>query len=96
MNSFVITLVIGLFCLMLFFNVYFRVKVFKHYKYLVQNKIEFSLKHMLDGGKMRDEILQKYPQHQYHILAFTNNIRNSLFIATGLIALIAIIGYLIR
>ena len=51
---------------------------------------------MLDGGKMRDEILQKYPQHQYHILAFTNNIRNSLFIATGLIVLIAIIGYLIR
>lgn len=96
MNSFVITLVIGLFCLLLFFNVYFRIKVFKHYKYLVQNRVEFSLKHMLDGGKMRDEILQKYPSHQYHILAFSNNIRNSLYIATGLIALIAIIGYLIR
>ena len=37
---------------------------FKHYKYLVQNRVEFSLKHVLDNHKMKEEIFTRYPQHK--------------------------------
>lgn len=96
MSSFPIILIIALFAALLFFNVYFRVKVFKHYKYLVQNRVDFSLKHLLDDKKMAAEILSKHPGHKEHILAFANNIRNSVYIAGALIVLISLLAYVIR
>ena len=37
-----ISIVLGLFAAMLFVNVYFRVRVLKTYKILVQNEVEFG------------------------------------------------------
>ena len=87
--------IIGLFAAMLFLNIFFRVKVLKYYKYLVQNNVEFGLTHFLHEEKMNNEILIKYPEHRTEILAFVTLIRRSVTMASILIALILAFGYLL-
>ena len=87
-----IIIVISLFIAMLFLNIYFRVNVFKQYKYLTQNDIDFGPKHIFDDQKMKKEILPRYPGHEEQILAFTSNLRKSIKMATVLVALITLFG----
>jgi hypothetical protein len=87
-----ISLVLGVFAAMLFLNVYFRVKVFKSYKVLVQNRIEFSAKHIFNNKLMEEEILPKYPNHITDIRLFCNNMRYSIKMASVLIAIITLFG----
>jgi hypothetical protein len=90
------SLIIGFFVALLFLNIYFRVKVLKHYKYLVQNKVEFTAKHILDKEKMEKEVLPRYPEHAFHINAFASNIRKSVTLAAGLLLLIGLLGAVIN
>lgn len=87
-----IIIVISLFVAMLFLNIYFRVNVFKQYKYLVQNNIEFTTKDILNRQKMEEEVLPKYPGHEEQILGFSDNLRKSVKMATVLITLITLFG----
>ena len=88
-------LIIGSFAAMLFLNIYFRVKVFKVYKYLVQNKVEFGLTHFLYDQKLNEEIISRYPSHEAEIRTFVRLIRRSITMATILIFLILGLGYLL-
>jgi hypothetical protein len=90
------SLIIGFFAALLFLNIYFRVKVLKHYKYLIQNKVEFPAKYILDKDKMETEVLPKYPDHAFHINAFSSNIRKSVILAAGLLLLIGLLGAVIN
>lgn len=85
-------LIIGLFVAMLFVNVYFRIKVLKSYKKLVQNRVEFGVKDILNKEKIETEVIPKYPHMKQDILDFTNNIRYSIKMATILIVLITAFG----
>ena len=87
-----VTIVIGLFIAMLFVNIYFRVKVLKTYKVLVQNEVEFGAKHLFNKQKMEEEVFPKYPHMQKEIETFTSHIRYSMKMATVLIALITLFG----
>lgn len=87
-----VSVIIGLFVAMLFVNVYFRVKVMKSYKVLVQNRVEFETKHLLNPQKMKDEVLPKYPKYRNEIEIFSNHIRYSIKMATVLIVLITLFG----
>jgi hypothetical protein len=87
-----VSLVIGLFAAMLFVNVYFRVRVLRAYKVLVQNEVEFSAAHVFNLDRMRAEIIPRYPHLESDILAFANNLRFSIKMATVLIALITAFG----
>ncbi len=84
--------VIGLFIAMLFLNVYFRIKVLKSYKVLVQNKVEFGASHLFNRKKMESEIYPKYPKMKNEIETFVNHLRYSIHMATVLIALITMFG----
>ena len=77
-----------MFCGILFLNVYFRVKVLKLYKKLVQNRIEFKPVHFLNKERLEKEILPKYPEHKEDILTFISHIRFSVSLASVLITLI--------
>lgn len=92
MFTFLITLVWGLFAAMLFLNVYFRVKVFKVYKVLVQNKVEFGAAHLFNKKKMEEEIFPRYPHMKSEIQTFVRHIQYSIRMATVLIALITLFG----
>ena len=90
--GFLIFLIIGLFVAMLFLNVYFRVRVLKHYKYLVQNRVEFKTTDIFNRKTLEQEVIVKYPQHESSILAFAENIKRSMNMAIVLIVLITLFG----
>jgi hypothetical protein len=92
MKILLISIVWAVFAAMLFLNVYIRVKAFKYYKRLVQNRVEFGAKHLFNTALMESEIYPKYPQHRADIEAFVGHIRKSMRIATILIALITAFG----
>ncbi len=85
-------LLIGLFVAMLFVNVYFRAKVLKTYKRLVQNRVEFGAVHLFNRKKMEEEVLPKYPNMRQDILDFSNHMQYSIKMASVLIALITLFG----
>lgn len=96
MADLVFFLIIGIFLALLFLNIYFRVKVLKIYKVLVQNKIEFDSTHIFNSKKMEREVLTKYPKFTREILGFTSHIKKSILIAIILVALITIMGFIIK
>ncbi len=96
MSSMLIYLVIGLFVGLLFLQLYFRLRVLKIYKRLVKNKVQFETAHIMNKRKMEQEILPKYPEHKEDILKFVHEMRFSLQIASLLIVLIMIAGFILR
>lgn len=92
MYIFLIALVWGLFGAMLFLNLYFRIRVLKVYKKLVQNRVEFGASHIFNRDKMEAEIFPKYPQMRNEIETFVRHMRYSIQMATVLIALITLFG----
>ena len=87
-----ISLVWGLFAAMLFLNLYFRVRVLKTYKKLVQNKVEFGASHIFNRRKMEEEVFPRYPHMKKEIETFVRHMRYSIRMATVLIALITFFG----
>ncbi len=87
-----ISIVIGLFAAMLFVNLYFRLKVIRAYRVLVQNRVEFGAGHVFNLRRMREEILPRYPHLETEILTFSNHLRYSIRMATVLLALITLFG----
>ncbi len=87
-----VSLIIGLFVAMLFVNVYFRVKVMKSYKILVQNRVEFGASHLFNKQKMEEEIYPKYPEQKENIETFVNHMQYSIKMASVLAALITLFG----
>lgn len=87
-----VTIVISLFIAMLFLNIYFRVKVLKSYKKLVQNEVDFGTKHVFSKKKMEEEIIPRYPHMKTEIETFASHIQYSIKMATVLVALITLFG----
>lgn len=96
MSTALITVIILSFIALLVLNVIFRVKVFKAYKKLVQNEVEFDSKHMFDARLLEEEILPKYPQHKDDIVGMIGNMKRSLNISLMLIALILVAGFILK
>lgn len=94
MNQLFTIVIIGLFCLLLFMNIFFRVRVLKLYKSLVQNKVQFSTSHIWDSKKMENEVIAKHPKHEEEIRLFVQRMKQSLLIAIGIILAIIIVGIL--
>lgn len=92
MNQFFYSLIVGLFIALLFFNLYFRVKVLRFYKILVKNRIEFGASHIFNKSRMTAEILPRYPKFKNDIEGFARHMRMSLGIAVLIVILIAILG----
>jgi hypothetical protein len=59
-----VSIVVGLFVAMLFLNLYFRVRVLRVYKKLVENRVEFGAAHLFNAQKMEEEILPRYPEQR--------------------------------
>lgn len=95
MNVVIIYIIISLFALVLVLNLYFRIKVFKQYKYLVKNRVEFKTKDIFNTQLMEKEIYPKYPKHEQSIRKFVKYIRFSLRMAILLILLITVFGALL-
>ena len=95
MYIFLISLVWGLFAGVLFLNVYFRVRVFKLYKILENNHVEFGASHIFNQQKMEKEIYSKYPKLRPQIETFVNYIKTSIKMASVLTGLITLFGFIL-
>ena len=87
-----ISIVLGLFVAMLFLNVYFRLRVLRTYRRLVENRVEFGAAHIFNREKMEEEIYPRYPNMRQDIDVFVRHMRYSIRMATVLIALITLFG----
>lgn len=91
MFTILVWLVIGLFVAMLFLQFYFRMKVLKVYRVLVQNRVQFQA-----GDLFRKERLaivkEKYPDRAADIQQFADQLKYSIRMASVLIALITGFG----
>ena len=87
-----ISIVIGLFVAMLFVNIYFRVKVLRTYRKLVENQVEFGAAHLFNREKMEAEVMPLYPHMRKEIETFASHLRYSIRMATVLITLITLFG----
>jgi hypothetical protein len=95
MFNFLFILIIAAFIAMLFVNIFFRVKIFKVYKYLVQNRVQFDSSHFFNRKKLQEEIISKFPQHQKEIESFIGLIHQSVQLASVLIIIIIAFGFLL-
>jgi len=96
MNIFLILFFGGVVIALIFLNIYFRMKVIKEYKYLIKNEIEFSTGHIFNPSRMEKEIIPNYPGHEEHIRNFGYHIRHSLKWTLGIIALLSLIGAVLK
>ncbi|MGB3546278.1 MAG: hypothetical protein WBA17_04850 [Saprospiraceae bacterium] len=87
-----ITLVIALFLGMLFINIYFRAKVIRAYRRLVEGRVDFKPAHVFNRRLMEEEIIPRYPGQEENIRQFTRHLRNSINMATVLLLLITLFG----
>ena len=79
------------FIAMLGVNVIYRARVLKAYRKLHRAGVEFDGTDMLSEQRIT-ALVQRFPQHEAEIRAFTGGIRRSLSLATGLIVLITALG----
>jgi hypothetical protein len=91
MYELLLFIVWGIFIAILFLNVYFRVKVFKVYKTLVQNRVQFDALDTFNKEKM-ETVKQRYPKNAADIDTFVSHIQYSVKMATILIALSSVFG----
>lgn len=92
MLELLIFIVGALFLALLFLNLYFRIKVLKSYKILVQNKVEFEASHFFNPKKMKAEIISRYPHLEKEITTFVRHIQYSIKLASVFLLLITIFG----
>ncbi len=87
-----VTILAGLFLAMLFLNIYFRVKVMRTYRKLVENRVQFGAKHLFNKAKMEEEIFPKYPHMKEEIETFSRHMQYSIKMASVLMLLITLFG----
>ena len=87
-----ITIVIALFLAMLFVNLYFRAKVMRAYRILVQSEVDFTAGQILSQQRMEEEVVPTYPEQAQAIRDFGNYLRRSIRMGTVLLLLITCFG----
>lgn len=95
MNMFGLLLIVflSLFVVLLFLNLYFRIKLLKIYRQLVEKEVEFPASYILNRSKLVDEVIPKYPHAEKLILTFHRQLMRSLGIAFLVFILSLLIGY---
>jgi len=85
----------GLMIILVFVNLYIRVRVWKHYIILNKNKVDFPTSYIMKPDKMEAEIIPRYPEYADNIRAFSKHLRISLRIASVLLMLITLLAAVI-
>ncbi len=92
MFTLLVSIVLSLFAAMLFLNLYFRIRVWKTYRRLVDRRVEFGAAHIFNRQRMEEEIIPHYPDMREDIENFVRHMRYSIRMATVLVALITLFG----
>lgn len=79
--------------LVLILNVTLRVYVLKLYRKLVREEVDFEPAHFFNEERLRNEILPRYPQHEYEILRFVRLVKLSMTMASIILVIIIYLGF---
>lgn len=82
----------SLFLLLLVLNFYFRRKVTRLYRVLIQNEVAFGSKHIFNKKRLEEEVIPFYPNHANEIRAFVQLLNRSIKIGFILVVIITTIG----
>ncbi len=85
-------LVVGLVAALLVVNIFFRARLLKLYRILVNARVDFEAKHIFNKSLMEEEIITKHPNMAKELRSFSQQIRNSIYIAAAIVLLITILG----
>ncbi|MFZ1703358.1 MAG: hypothetical protein WAT79_03375 [Saprospiraceae bacterium] len=86
----------GFFAALLFLNLFFRWKVIKIYKNLVNKKVEFKSVDILKSDKKMAVVYATYPDSVEDIKRFIRYIRISVGMAVLIVLLITLLGYFLH
>lgn|SRR5210317_553751 len=95
MYGFFMWVVIALFAAMLFINIYFRIKVIKHFRNITKAGVEFGAKHVFNQTKLESEVIPRYPESKNDILAFSKHLKMAMKLASILFTLICLLGWIL-
>lgn len=95
MYGFFMWVAVALFISILFVNVYFRIRVIKHFRNITKAGVEFGAMHVFNRSKLESEVIPRYPDSAEDILAFANQLRMAMRFATILFVLICLIGWIL-
>lgn len=92
MRILLLTIVGILFVAMLFVNLYFRAKVLRAYRVLVQNRVDFTAGQIFSSRRVEEEVVPSFPDQATAIRNFSVYLRRSISMTTVLLALITLFG----
>jgi|SRR5690606_28595746 len=96
MTQLFVYFIAGLFLALLFVNLFFRWKVIKVYKVLVQNRVEFDAMDVFKSGQKMEPVYKKFPRHKKDISDFIRYIRFSVGMAVLIVVLITLLGLVLH
>lgn len=85
-----ITIICVLFVGMLFVNLYFRAKVLRAYRILLQSEVDFTATQILSRQRTEKEVIPVYPAQAQAIRDFGGYLRRSIRVASILLVLITL------
>jgi hypothetical protein len=82
------TFVIGLLLILIFVNLYFRLRVLKYYKKLKNTELPLRSRHIFDRQKLEKEILSVHGPDRENIKGFVDQIRRMIIFVAILFVII--------
>jgi len=94
MFNLVLLVVTSLFIVLLFLNLYFRIKLLKTYRKLMEGEVEFPTSMIFKTRQLKEEIVPKYPEYEEEIISFSRHLNISIRIAFVVFVIALFIGYM--
>ena len=89
----IILIATSLFIGLLVMNLFFRLKLLKLYRKLVEGEVDFPPSMLFNQRKLKEEIVPRYPGYENEILEFSKKLNISIRIAFFVFVISLIIGY---
>lgn len=94
MNS-SIFIVLFIFALFVFFNLYIRIKTFKLYRQLVEKRIDFTMSDLVSSQRW-NKIMANYPGEEELLLKFRKHMLSTAILFIAVIAIVVVLLFIIR
>ncbi len=95
MENTLLYIVFALFGAMLILNVYFRLKVMRSYRKMVQAGVEARARDLMVKETLETKIIPTYPEHEDVIREFVAHLRNGFRMTSVLLGLVVLFGYIL-
>ena len=78
---------------LLVLNLFFRIKLLKLYRKLLEGRVDFPPSYLFNKKKLKEEVVPRYPAYEKEILEFSGKLNTSIRIAFVVFVISLIIGY---